>query len=256
MASSMSTSSKLKLDADEAEAMNKQLAALTADQRADQLQRLERSLLRLERINVQTLALLQKLVGPSSARATKAASDISPDPGRGVRPRDVRRRRTPQLHEDGAHPARLCRAPAADSGAAGAHRPALRRSMSDQLFEDLRLPRPDINLEVGSGSACGADRRGDEALRAGARRAPAQPACWWWATSTPPWPARWWRSRRAVPVVHVEAGLRSYDRRMPEEINRVLTDQISDRLYTTERSALDNLQREGIADSRVLSPAT
>ncbi len=54
--------SKLRLDVNEAESMNKQLAALTADQRSDQLQRLERSLLRLERINVQTLTMLQKLV--------------------------------------------------------------------------------------------------------------------------------------------------------------------------------------------------
>ena len=58
--------SKLKLDGAEADAMTRQIASLTADQRADQLQRLERSLLRLERINVQTLALLQKLV--NSAR--------------------------------------------------------------------------------------------------------------------------------------------------------------------------------------------
>ena len=54
--------SKLKVDIHEAETMTKQLASLTADQRADQLQRLERSLLRLERINVQTLGMLQKLV--------------------------------------------------------------------------------------------------------------------------------------------------------------------------------------------------
>ncbi len=54
--------SKIKLTAEDAEGMSKQLAALTADQRGDQLQRLERSLLRLERINVQTLGLLQKLV--------------------------------------------------------------------------------------------------------------------------------------------------------------------------------------------------
>ena len=54
--------SQVKLDADEAEGMSRQIAALTADQRGDQLQRLERSLLRLERINVQTLAMLQKLV--------------------------------------------------------------------------------------------------------------------------------------------------------------------------------------------------
>jgi UDP-N-acetylglucosamine 2-epimerase (non-hydrolysing) len=57
--------------------------------------------------------------------------------------------------------------------------------------------------------------------------------------------------KKGVPVVHVEAGLRSYDRKMPEEINRVLTDQVADRLYTTERSALDNLLREGVAADRV-----
>jgi UDP-N-acetylglucosamine 2-epimerase (non-hydrolysing) len=52
-------------------------------------------------------------------------------------------------------------------------------------------------------------------------------------------------------VVHVEAGLRSFDRTMPEEINRVLTDQLADVLYTTERSAAANLQREGVAPERV-----
>ncbi len=57
--------------------------------------------------------------------------------------------------------------------------------------------------------------------------------------------------KKGVPVVHVEAGLRSYDRRMPEEINRVLTDQVADRLYTTERSAHDNLLREGITSERI-----
>jgi UDP-N-acetylglucosamine 2-epimerase (non-hydrolysing) len=57
--------------------------------------------------------------------------------------------------------------------------------------------------------------------------------------------------KKDVPVAHVEAGLRSFDRAMPEEINRVLTDQISELLYTTERSALANLVREGIAEARV-----
>ena len=54
-----------------------------------------------------------------------------------------------------------------------------------------------------------------------------------------------------IKLAHVEAGLRSYDRTMPEEVNRVLTDQISDYLFTTERSALGNLLREGIAEERV-----
>jgi UDP-N-acetylglucosamine 2-epimerase (non-hydrolysing) len=55
----------------------------------------------------------------------------------------------------------------------------------------------------------------------------------------------------ATPIVHVEAGLRSYDRGMPEEINRVLTDQLAAVLYTTERSAADNLAREGVAAERI-----
>ncbi len=54
-----------------------------------------------------------------------------------------------------------------------------------------------------------------------------------------------------VPVAHVEAGLRSFDRQMPEEINRILTDQLSDLLFVTEQSGIDNLRREGIADDKV-----
>lgn len=54
-----------------------------------------------------------------------------------------------------------------------------------------------------------------------------------------------------IPVVHVEAGLRSGDRRMPEEINRILTDSISDQLFVTEQAGIDNLRREGVADEKV-----
>jgi UDP-N-acetylglucosamine 2-epimerase (non-hydrolysing) len=57
--------------------------------------------------------------------------------------------------------------------------------------------------------------------------------------------------KKGVPVVHVEAGLRSRDRAMPEEINRILTDQISDLLFTTERDARANLLREGIGNDRI-----
>jgi UDP-N-acetylglucosamine 2-epimerase (non-hydrolysing) len=59
-------------------------------------------------------------------------------------------------------------------------------------------------------------------------------------------------AKRGIKVLHVEAGLRSFDRSMPEEINRVLTDQVADLLYTTERSAQQNLRREGIDDARVV----
>jgi UDP-N-acetylglucosamine 2-epimerase (non-hydrolysing) len=54
-----------------------------------------------------------------------------------------------------------------------------------------------------------------------------------------------------VPVAHVEAGLRSFDRTMPEEVNRILTDAISRWLFVTERSGIDNLRREGVPDDRI-----
>ena len=58
-------------------------------------------------------------------------------------------------------------------------------------------------------------------------------------------------AKKGIPVAHVEAGLRSFDRTMPEEINRVLTDQISDLLFTTEPAARRNLLREGVDDARI-----
>lgn len=124
------------------------------------------------------------------------------------------------------------------------------RDMNDRLFEDLGLPRPDINLEVGSGTHAVQtaevmrrfepvvdERRPSAVLVVGDVNSTL--ACALVAV------------KKGVPVVHVEAGLRSYDRSMPEEINRVLTDQLADLLYTTERSAADNLGREGIGPERI-----
>jgi len=122
--------------------------------------------------------------------------------------------------------------------------------MNRAFFGDLGIPAPDANLEVGSGShavqTAEIMRRFEPVVEA------TQPvavlvvgdvnstiACALVA------------AKRGVPVVHVEAGLRSYDRGMPEEINRVLTDQISDLLFTTEESARENLIREGIDEGRV-----
>jgi UDP-N-acetylglucosamine 2-epimerase (non-hydrolysing) len=123
--------------------------------------------------------------------------------------------------------------------------------MSERLFADLELPRPDINLEVGSAShavqTAEVMKRFEPVIDAHGARAVlvvgdvnSTLACALVA------------AKRGIPLIHVEAGLRSYDRRMPEEINRVLTDQLADVLYTTERSAHDNLLREGIARERIV----
>ncbi len=123
-------------------------------------------------------------------------------------------------------------------------------SMSDQLFADLALPQPDINLEVGSAS------HAVQTAEVMKRFEPAldqhKPACVLVVGDVNSTLACTLVAvKKGIPVVHVEAGLRSYDRKMPEEINRVLTDQVADRLYTTERSALANLLREGVAAERV-----
>ena len=125
------------------------------------------------------------------------------------------------------------------------------QGMSHQLFDDLGLPRPDLNLEVGSGShavqTAEVMRRFEPALDEH------QPCCVLVVGDVNSTLACTLVAvKKGVPVVHVEAGLRSHDRKMPEEINRLLTDQVADRLYTTERSALDNLLREGIAEHRVV----
>lgn len=123
-------------------------------------------------------------------------------------------------------------------------------AMNDRFFADLGLPHPDINLEVGSGSHARQtadimrrfepvldEMRPDAVLVVGDVNSTI--ACALVA------------AKKGVKVIHVEAGLRSYDRAMPEEVNRVLTDQISDFLFTTERAALPNLEREGIDPAKV-----
>jgi len=122
--------------------------------------------------------------------------------------------------------------------------------MSQVFFDELGIPRPDINLNVGSGSHAQQtaaimtafeqvllEHAIDLVLVVGDVNSTI--ACALVA------------SKLGVPIAHVEAGLRSYDRGMPEEINRVLTDQISDLLFTTEASAEDNLKREGVDASKV-----
>lgn len=122
--------------------------------------------------------------------------------------------------------------------------------MSGKLFEDLCLPRPDINLEVGSGShavqTAEVMRRFEPVLD---RYCPSSVLVVGDVNST--LACTLVAVKKGIPSVHVEAGLRSFDRAMPEEINRILTDQVADRLYTTERNAEKNLLREGIPAERI-----
>jgi UDP-N-acetylglucosamine 2-epimerase (non-hydrolysing) len=124
------------------------------------------------------------------------------------------------------------------------------KDMSDRLFEDLKLPRPDINLEVGSASH--AVQTAEVMRRFEPILDEHQPSCVVVVGDVNSTLACTLVAvKKAIPVAHVEAGLRSYDRAMPEEINRILTDQMADRLYTTERTAEHNLKLEGIAGDRV-----
>ena len=122
--------------------------------------------------------------------------------------------------------------------------------LNDRLFVDLELPSPDANLEVGSGTH--AAQTAEVMKRFEPVIDQYQPSCVVVVGDVNSTLAcSLVASKKSVPIVHVEAGLRSFDRSMPEEVNRVLTDQLSTWLYTTERSASGNLAREGISEERV-----
>jgi len=122
--------------------------------------------------------------------------------------------------------------------------------MSKLFFQDLLLPEPDVYLGIGSGTHTEQTakimlafekvlekEKPDLVIVVGDVNSTA--ACSLVA------------SKMQVKIAHVEAGLRSFDRRMPEEINRMVTDILSDFLFVTEKSGLANLKKEGIADEKV-----
>jgi UDP-N-acetylglucosamine 2-epimerase (non-hydrolysing) len=123
-------------------------------------------------------------------------------------------------------------------------------SMSDSFFEDLQIPRPDINLEVGSGSHSEQTARIMIAFEQVLLKHPAD-----WVVvvgdvnSTAA--AALVAAKMLVRVAHVEAGLRSRDRTMPEEINRIVTDALADLLLTPSPDANENLLREGVTAGKI-----
>jgi UDP-N-acetylglucosamine 2-epimerase (non-hydrolysing) len=123
-------------------------------------------------------------------------------------------------------------------------------SMSEVFFRDLELPAPDVNLEIGSGSHAEQTARTMLALEHRVREMrPDLVLVYGDVNST--LAAALICSKLWVPLGHVEAGLRSFDRTMPEEVNRVLTDQVSDLLFTPSSEGNENLCREGIAQERI-----
>lgn len=123
-------------------------------------------------------------------------------------------------------------------------------ALSDVLFEELRIPRPEVHLGVGSGSHGAQTARILESYEAHlVSSRPAATVVFGDVNSTVACALA--AVKLQVPVAHVEAGLRSFDRSMPEEINRVLTDAVADLLLVSEHSGVVNLQREGIAPDKV-----
>lgn len=132
-------------------------------------------------------------------------------------------------------------------------------TMSDAFFKNLNLPKPDICLNVGSASHAAQtaeimkrfeevllEKMPDVVLVVGDVNSTLACAL---VASKIEYPAQ--NLRRKPLVSHIEAGLRSFDRFMPEEINRVLTDHISDLLFVTEESAIINLKNEGISEEKI-----
>ncbi len=122
--------------------------------------------------------------------------------------------------------------------------------MSQAFFQDLGLPQADIYLSVGSGTH--AEQTGKimiEFEQVLFKEKPDLVIVVGDVNST--LAAALAAVKLHIPVAHVEAGLRSYDRTMPEEINRLLTDAISDYLFTPSPDANENLKREGIADEKI-----
>jgi len=124
------------------------------------------------------------------------------------------------------------------------------QAMSRLFFGELEIPEPDLNLEVGSGSHAAQtaeimkrfepvviDHKPDVVVVVGDVNSTI--ACGLVA------------AKLGIKLAHVEAGLRSFDRSMPEEINRILTDSISDLLFCTEQSGIDNLLREGVPEHKM-----
>jgi UDP-N-acetylglucosamine 2-epimerase (non-hydrolysing) len=122
--------------------------------------------------------------------------------------------------------------------------------LSGSFFADLNLPKPDVNLQVGSGSQAAQTaeimKRLEPVLL---EYKPQMLLVVGDVNST--LAATLTAVKLRIPIAHIEAGLRSFDMTMPEEVNRKLTDAISDLLFVTEQSGVENLKREGVPAEKI-----
>jgi UDP-N-acetylglucosamine 2-epimerase (non-hydrolysing) len=122
--------------------------------------------------------------------------------------------------------------------------------MNDVFFRELEIPEPDVHLDVGSGSHGVQTARIIERYEKHLFQSrPAATVVFGDVNSTAA--CALVAAKLGVPVVHVEAGLRSFDRTMPEEINRIVTDALADLLFVSEQSGVENLKREGVDAGKV-----
>jgi UDP-GlcNAc3NAcA epimerase len=118
--------------------------------------------------------------------------------------------------------------------------------MSKVFFDELDIPEPNYNLGVGSGSH--AEQTGKMLQKIEAVLMKERPdCCLVYGDTNSTLAGALAAAKLHIPVAHVEAGLRSYNRKMPEEINRVVTDHVSEMLFCPTRTSVDNLAKEGIS---------
>ena len=128
-------------------------------------------------------------------------------------------------------------------------------NMSKLFFEQLHLPKPDVYLGVGSGTHAEQTAKVMVEMEKLLSATPADLVVVVGDVNST-MAAAIVAAKLCIPVAHVEAGLRSFDRTMPEEINRLVTDALADYCFTTSQDADENLRREGVPAEKIFSWAT